>query len=124
VGHLEVEARALDVDYRSNERRARAAGEVVEGEGLDRADLVGEAHALEVVAREAAEADALARVLHAAAAPATEPGEAHVVVAAARRSGANAVPALPTFPKSASCACAGSKPSSRTRAAWLRASGP
>src|SRR5213592_4037755 len=83
VGHLEVEARALDVDYRSNERRARAAGEVVEGEGLDRADLVGEAHALEVVAREAAEADALARVLHAAAAPATEPGEAHVVVAVA-----------------------------------------
>src|SRR5437870_1358901 len=83
VGHLEVEARALDVDYGSNERRARAAGEVVEGERLDRADLVGEAHAREVVAREAAEADALARVLHAAAAPAAEPGEAHVVVAVA-----------------------------------------
>src|SRR5947208_10615569 len=83
VRHLEVEARALDVDHGRNERRARAAGEVVEGEGLDRADLVGEAHALEIVAREVAEADALARVLHAAAAPAAEPGEGHVVVAVA-----------------------------------------
>src|SRR5437667_7086841 len=83
VGHLEVEARALDIDHGSNERRARAPGEIVEGEGLERTDLVGEAHALEVVAREAAEADALARVLHAAAAPAAEAGEGHVVVAVA-----------------------------------------
>src|SRR5205809_2125473 len=83
VGHLEVKARAVDVDHGRDERRARAPREVVEGEGLDRADLVGEAHALEIVAREAAEADALARVLHAAAAPAAEPGEGHVVVAVA-----------------------------------------
>src|SRR5438093_6578988 len=83
VGHLEVKARALDVDHGRDERRARAPREVVEGEGLDRADLVGEAHALEIVARKAAEADALARVLHAAAAPAAEPGEGHVVVAVA-----------------------------------------
>src|SRR6266566_5173317 len=83
VRHLEVEARALDVDHGRDERRARAPREVVEGEGLDRADLVGEAHTLEVVAREAAEADALARVLHAAAAPAAEPGQGHVVVAVA-----------------------------------------
>src|SRR6266404_2816268 len=32
VGHLEVEARALDIDHGSNERRARAPGEIVEGE--------------------------------------------------------------------------------------------
>src|SRR5881628_1771003 len=83
VGHLEVEARALDVDHGRDEGRARAPREVVEGEGLDRADLVREAHALEVVACEAAEADALARVLEAAAAPAAQPGEGHVVVAVA-----------------------------------------
>src|SRR3989454_3482745 len=83
VGHLEVKARAVDVDHGRDERRARAPREVVEGEGLDRAELVGEAHALEVVAREAAEADALARVLHAATAPAAEAGEGHVVVAVA-----------------------------------------
>src|SRR5438046_7638078 len=83
VGHLEVKARAVDVDHGRDERRARAPREVVEGEGLDRAALVGEAHALEVVAREAAEADALARVLHAAAAPAAQAGEGHVVVAVA-----------------------------------------
>src|SRR5207244_204385 len=83
IGHLEVESRALDIDHGRDEGRARAAGEVVEGEGLERPDLVREAHALEVVAREAAEADALARVLEAAAAPAAEPGEGHVVVAVA-----------------------------------------
>src|SRR5436309_3395334 len=71
VGHLEVKARAVDVDHGRDERRARAPRS-----------------------------------------------------AAAIRSGANAAPALPTFPKSGSCAWAGSKPSSRTSAPWLRASGP
>src|SRR5207247_451176 len=47
IGHLEVESRALDIDHGRDEGRARAAGEVVEGEGLERPDLAREvpAHA-------------------------------------------------------------------------------
>src|SRR5438445_3799832 len=67
VGHLAVKARALGVDHGRDERRARAPREVVEGEGLDRADLVGEAPAVVIVARDAAEATAQSPLLHAAA---------------------------------------------------------
>src|SRR5690242_20555915 len=61
VRHLEVEAGAFDIHHRRDQGRARAAGEVVEGEGLERPDPVGEPDPLELVARVAAEADALAR---------------------------------------------------------------
>src|SRR3989442_4966186 len=42
VGHLEIEAGALDVGHGGDERRVGAAGEVVEGERLERAAAVGE----------------------------------------------------------------------------------
>src|SRR5262245_61493217 len=79
VGHLEVEPRALDVGHRGDERRLRAAGEVVEGEAADRADLVREPDLVELVAREAREADPLARVLRLTAAPAALTQERHVL---------------------------------------------
>src|SRR5581483_205343 len=70
VGHLDVEARAVDVGDGRDERRHRAAGEHVEGVGLHRADLVRQADVIELVLREALEADALVRVLRLAALPA------------------------------------------------------
>src|SRR2546427_5634210 len=83
VGHLQIEAGALDVDDAGDQRRARATREVVEGEGADRADLVGEADRVEVVLGVAGEADALEGILRRPAAAALLAEQAQVRVAVA-----------------------------------------
>src|SRR5262245_33271080 len=62
VGHLKIEPRAaIGFDHAHDHRRVGAAGEEVEGVGQNLAGAVGEAHLVELVAREAAVADALER---------------------------------------------------------------
>src|SRR5262245_8177190 len=56
VGHLQVQPGPLDVDDAGYQRRLRAAREVVEGEGADGADAVGEADGVELVLGVAGEA--------------------------------------------------------------------
>src|SRR5262245_51153804 len=67
VRHLQVEARALDLDDAGDERRRGAAREVVERERADLPDAVREPDLVELVPREALVADALARELRLAA---------------------------------------------------------
>src|SRR5262249_26032898 len=83
VGHLDVEARAVDVGDGRDQRRVRAAGEVVEGERLDGAELVRQAIAVELVLRVTGEADALVRILDLTALAALLRDQADVAVAVA-----------------------------------------
>src|SRR5438128_2508278 len=80
VGHLEIEARPIDVGHGGDERRVRSAREVVEGERLERAAPVGETHLVEVVPRVATIADPLEGILHRRAAPAAVRKQTHVLV--------------------------------------------